>query len=64
MDWDLFCCLESKSVYGGMNSEFGLETKTKPSVAHINIYQYLEIYIEGCTHSTFTTFKGWKYNLG
>lgn len=56
MDLDLFCCLESKSVCGrgGMNSQFGLETKTEPSVAHINIYQYLEIHIEGPTYSTFT----------
>lgn len=37
-----------------MNTEFGLETETEPSVAHINIYQYLEIHIEGYTYSTST----------
>lgn len=66
MDQDLFCCLESKSVYGrgDVNSEFGLETKTEPSFVHINIYQHLEIHIEGYTYITSTIFKGWKYNLG
>lgn len=63
MDQDLFCYLESKSEYGrgGMNSEFGLETKTESSVADIIPINTWKFTLKVILTVPPPIFKGWKY---